>query len=107
MNRKRIASTKRYAPESAYRLHEDTPLGARLRALFEGANNSEIARRLGVHNSTIHTIVVTGTISTRMLTKVATFTGCNPGWLCRGEGHFDTVKLIRTDPPLGPEDLIT
>jgi hypothetical protein len=69
----------------SWRFHEDTPLGARLRSIFDGANNSEIARRLGVHNSTIHTIAVSGTISARMLAKVTAFTRCDPDWLRNGK----------------------
>jgi plasmid maintenance system antidote protein VapI len=69
---------------AGYRLYEDTPLGARLRAAFSGASNAEIARKLGVHDSTIHTIVVTGTITARMLAKVISYTGCNLGWLLTG-----------------------
>jgi FixJ family two-component response regulator len=71
-----------------YRSYDDTPLGARLRSLFNGANNSEIARRLGVHNSTIHTIAVTGKISARMLAKVVNLTGCNAAWLRSEDEHL-------------------
>lgn len=84
MEKKRIDGTWKRVPKAVWRLHEDTPLGARLRAIFDGANNSEIARRLGVHNSTIHTIVVTGTISAHMLAKVTTLTGCDSDWLRNG-----------------------
>lgn len=69
---------------AGYRLYEDTPLGARLRTAFGGANNAEIARKLGVHDSTIHTIVVTGTITARMLVRVINCTGSDPEWLLTG-----------------------
>lgn len=75
MNNKRTAG---------YRLYEDTPLGARLRAAFGGASNAAIARKLGVHDSTIHTIVVTGTITARMLARVSSYTGSDPEWLLTG-----------------------
>lgn len=94
MDNRRIAATMKRSAESVWRLHEDTPLGARLRALFDGANNSEIARRLGVHNSTIHTIVVSGTISTRMLAKIVAFTGCDPDWLRHGDEYIQTSEAI-------------
>lgn len=87
MKKERIATTRRCAPETGGRRQKDTPLGARLRSIFEGANNSEIARKLEVHDSTIHTIVVTGTISTQMLIKVTTLTGCDPDWLRNGEEY--------------------
>jgi hypothetical protein len=83
--RKRISTIDGPSLSTNYRSCDDTPLGARLRFMFNGANNSEIARQLGVHNSTIHTIVVTGTISTRMLAKVVIATGCDPTWLRNGE----------------------
>lgn len=89
-----IAATMKRSAETVWRLHEDTPLGARLRALFDGANNSEIARKLGVHNSTIHTIVVSGTISARMLAKVVNFTGCDPDWLRHGDEYLQISEAI-------------
>ncbi len=94
MNSKKIAATVRRAPDTTWRLHDDTPLGARLRTLFEGANNSEIARKLGVHNSSIHTIVVTGHISARMLAKVVAFTGCDPDWLLHGDEYLQTSEAL-------------
>lgn len=75
MNNKRTAG---------FRLYEDTPLGTRLRVAFGGASNAEIARKLGVHDSTIHTIVVTGTITARMLARVIGYTGADPEWLLTG-----------------------
>jgi plasmid maintenance system antidote protein VapI len=94
MNNNEDAVTTKRSSETVWRLHEDTPLGARLRALFDGANNSEIARRLGVHNSTIHTIVVSGSISARMLSKVAAFTGCDPDWLRDGDEYLQASETI-------------
>lgn len=87
MDGKSMASTTKHET-GVWRLHEDTPLGARMRSLFGGANNSEIARLLGVHNSTIHTIAVTGKISQVMLDKIVAHTGCDPDWLRYGDDHF-------------------
>jgi hypothetical protein len=94
MNNKGTAITMKHTSQTVWRLHEDTPLGARLRSLFDGANNSEIGRRLGVHNTTIHTIVVSGRISARMLSKVVAFTECDPDWLRNGYEHLLSSEAI-------------
>jgi hypothetical protein len=95
MNNKGTAGTTKHTSQTVvWRLHEDTPLGARLRSLFDGANNSEIARRLGVHNTTIHTIVVSGRISARMLSQVVALTGCDPDWLRGGYEHLLSSEAI-------------
>jgi transcriptional regulator with XRE-family HTH domain len=68
--------------------------GVRLKQAFEGSTNTEIARKLGVSNSTI-TDYVKGTSypTADGLLKIAGITKCNIHWLLTGEGEADSNPL--------------
>lgn len=74
-----IRARKMITGQSPY--YPDTPFGHRLRFLFCGANNSEIARTLNVHNSTVHTWMKTGRVPPKKLKLITDYTGARAEWL--------------------------
>lgn len=62
----------------------DSPLGFRLRALFGGASDEEIARELGMRPATVTRIVATGRLSARALALITKHTFCDRDWLVEG-----------------------
>ena len=66
---------------------KDTSFGLRLRKVFQGSSNKEIAHKLGVTKSAI-TYYMNGRIpSAEMLTNISRITGCSIHWLITGQGH--------------------
>lgn len=77
--------------------YPDAPFGQRLRFLYCGANNSEIARELGVHNSTVHTWMKTGRVPPKKLKLITDYTGARAEWL------KDRRSPIFNDSPLSDD----
>ena len=73
---------------------QPSSFGLRLKQAFEGANNTEIAQKLNVSNSTI-TDYVKGTSypTADGLLKIAGITKCNLHWLLTGQGEADLDPL--------------
>lgn len=73
--------------------HPDCAAGVFIRSLFGGSNNSEIARQVGVHNSTIHTLVIVGEASDRTLRLIAKSTGQEFGDLRKTVDELNAAEL--------------
>lgn len=63
-----------------------SPFGLRLREVFYGAQNKEIAHKLGVSNSAITTYLNGRVPPHETLIKISRLTGCSIHWLITGEG---------------------
>lgn len=73
---------------------KDGPFGRRLREAFEGASNSEIARKLAIGNSTVTDYVQGKSYPTAEgLVKIAEITKCNLHYLLTGKGESDLNPL--------------